>query len=239
MKNMKAANKRKKRVIEITAECCRVLLGLTFVFSGIVKAIDPVGGALKIEEYLVVFGLDSFSWLSISISIAQAALEFTLGFCLLMGVYRRLTTLLLLIFMCFFTPLTLYIAIFNPVADCGCFGDALIITNWQTFFKNIVLLAAAIFVYIYCKHLASIYSYRTYWFVALFACIFCVSFCYYNYSHLPIIDFLPYKVGENIPKLMEFPPDAPQDVYHFIYQKDGVKKEFALADAPVSDSTWT
>ena len=229
----------KKRLIKILAEFCRVLLGVTFVFSGIVKAIDPIGGAIKIEEYLTAFGLNYFLWTDNLLSFSQSSIEFTLGICLLLGVYRKLTTIGVLLFMCFFTPLTLYLAIFNPVSDCGCFGDAIILSNWETFFKNLFLLVASIFTYIYHKHLASFYSYKAYWFVVLFVFFFCMAFCYQNFSHLPIKEFLPYKVGLSIPKLMEIPDDAPQEEYLFIYEKDGVKKEFVLEEAPYDDDSWS
>ncbi|MDR2469686.1 MAG: DoxX family membrane protein, partial [Tannerella sp.] len=228
---------KKNVIIKLSAEFFRILLGVTFVFSGIVKAIDPVGNVYKIKEYLVSFGLDHFLWTDKILSFGQAALEFTLGFCLLLGVYRKLMTISILLVMCFMTPLTLYLAIYNPVADCGCFGDALIITNWQTFYKNIVLLAGSIFLVIYCRRLTSFYTYKTCWFVVLFSFFFCIAFCLRNFDHLPIVDFRPYKVGSNIFKLMEIPEDAPQDVFHFIYEKEGVKKEFTLEDFP--DSTWT
>jgi uncharacterized membrane protein YphA (DoxX/SURF4 family) len=230
---------KKEVTIKILSEFFRVLIGVVFVFSGIVKAIDPVGNAIKIQEYLSSFGLDYFLWTDYILSFSQAALEFALGFCLLMGVYRKLVTLCILIVMCFMTPLTLYLAIYNPVADCGCFGDALIITNWQTFYKNIVLLGGAVFLYMYCRRLTSFYTYKAYWFVFLFPFFFCIAFCIRNYDHLPILDFRPYKTGSNIFELMEIPEDAPQAEYHFIYQKDGVQKEFTLDESPVDDSTWT
>ncbi|MDR3268262.1 MAG: DoxX family protein [Tannerella sp.] len=229
----------KEHISKIFAELSRILIGVTFVFSGTVKAIDPTGFAIKIGEYLASFGLDYFEWMNTFSAFAVIAFEFTLGICTLLAVYRKLVTLGVLIFMCFMTPLTLYLAIFNPVADCGCFGDALIITNWETFFKNVVLLAAAITAYIYHKRLTSCYTYKAYWFVVLFSYFFCIAFCFYNYDHLPIIDFRPYKVGNNIFKLMEIPEDAPRDVFHYIYEKERVQKEFALEDAPVGDSTWT
>ena len=229
----------KEKIIKILAEFCRILLGVTFAFSGVVKAIDPIGGSIKIEEYLMTFGLNYFLWMDDLLSFGQAAVEFALGICLLLAVYRKLTTIGILLFMCFFTPLTLYLALFNPVSDCGCFGDAIILTNWETFFKNVILLAASIFTCIYYKRLTSFYSYKAYWFVVLFVSFFCIAFCYQNYAHLPIKDFRPYKVGLNIFKLMEIPEDAPQDEYVFIYEKKGEKKQFQLEDAPFDDESWT
>ena len=229
----------KEKFIKILVEFCRILIGITFAFSGTVKAIDPVGGAIKIGDYLTAFGLNHFSWMENILSFNLASIEFMLGICLLLAVYRKLTTICVLLFMCFFTPLTLYLAIFNPVSDCGCFGDAIILSNWETFFKNVPLLAASIITYIYHKHLTSCYTFKAYWFVGLYAYFFCMAFCYYNFSYLPITDFRPYKVGLNIPKLMEIPEDAPQDEIVFIYENEGVKKEFTLEELPTDDPSWT
>lgn len=233
--------KYKETVKKIIAEFCRVLLGVVFIFSGTVKAIDPMGGAIKIGEYLASFGLDGLQPFTVVISFNLSALEFTLGVCLLLGVYRRYTSFLTLLMMSFMTPLTLYLAFFDPVSDCGCFGDALVITNWQTFYKNIVLLAAALYVFINNQRLLACYTFKVYWFVALYAYAFAIGFAYRNYNHLPVIDFRPYKIGANIPSLMSIPEGAPQDeyTYSFIYEKDGVKKEFSLEDVPAGDSTWT
>ena len=152
----------------IIAEACRLLLGCVFVFSGFVKAVDPMGGAIKFDDYLTSFGLDFLLPFSTLFSFNLAALEFTLGICALLGVYRRYTSFFLLAMMTFLTPLTLYLALFNPVSDCGCFGDALVITNWQTFYKNVVLLAAAIFLFRNNQRIYPFYSYHVYWFVAFY-----------------------------------------------------------------------
>ena len=231
----------KERIIKISAEVCRLLIGCTFVFSGFVKAIDPVGFAIKIGDYLTAFGLDALKPLALLASINLSAVEFMLGVCMLLGVYRRYTSLLVLLFMLVMTPLTFYLALFDPVSDCGCFGDAVVISNWQTFYKNVVLLSAAIFVLIYNQRLFQCFTYRVYWFVALFTYIYCVIFSYWNYNHLPLLDFRPYKKGANIPEQMVIPDGAPQDEYAhiFIYEKDGVKKEFTLDDYPANDTTWT
>lgn len=233
--------KYKETVKKIIAELCRVLLGVVFIFSGVVKAVDPMGGAIKIGEYLTSFGLDWLQPFTVLISFNLSAVEFTLGVCMLLGVYRRYTSFLSLLLMSFMTPLTLYLALFDPVSDCGCFGDALVISNWQTFYKNIVLLAAAVFVFINNQRLLQGYTFKVYWFVALYAYAFSIGFAYRNYNHLPILDFRPYKIGANLPALMAIPEGAPQDeyTYSFIYEKDGVRKEFSLEDVPADDSTWT
>ena len=231
----------KETVKKVIAEVCRLLLGVVFIFSGTVKAVDPMGGAIKIGDYLTSFGLDKLQPFTVLISFNLSALEFMLGVCMLLGVYRRYTTFLTLLMMSFMTPLTLYLAIFNPVSDCGCFGDALVISNWETFFKisySLLPLLLRLFITSACS---SVFTFRAYWFVALYAYLFGVGFAYYNYNHLPVIDFRPYKIGANIPKLMEMPEEAPQDEYKytFVYEKDGVKKEFSLEDYPANDSSWT
>ena len=137
----------KETAIKILTECSRLLIGVVFIFSGFVKAVDPMGGAIKIGDYLTSFGLDMLQPFTVLASFALSAAEFAMGVCMLLGVYRRYNSFLVLLFMAFMTPLTLYLAIFNPVSDCGCFGDAVVITNWETFFKNLVLSAAAIMVH--------------------------------------------------------------------------------------------
>lgn len=233
--------KYKGKVIKIVAELCRLLIGGTFIFSGFVKAIDPVGFAIKIEDYLTAFGLDFLKPLALLASVNLSAVEFTLGVCMLLGVYRRYTSILILIFMLVMTPLTLYLALFDPVSDCGCFGDAIIISNWQTFYKNVVLSAAAIFLLIHNQKLFQCFSYKVYWFVALFTYVYCICFSYWNYNHLPLLDFRPYKVGINISEQMQIPEGALEDEYEyiFIYEKEGVKKEFTLENYPATDSSWT
>lgn len=230
----------KETVRKIAVEGCRLLIGLVFIFSGTVKAVDPMGGAIKIGDYLTAFGMDKLQPLTLLLSFNLSAVEFTLGICLLLGVYRRYASFLTLAFMCFMTPLTLYLAVFNPVSDCGCFGDALLLTNWQTFYKNVVLLAASLVVFIYNQRMWQTFTYKVYWFVALFAYIYSVGFAYRNYTHLPVADFRPYKVGANIPSLMTIPEGAAEDEYSysFIYEKEGVRKEFTLDNVPTEDSTW-
>ena len=224
---------------KIITEISRIILGATFLFSGTVKAIDPVGGAIKMEDYFGAFGLSFFNPIALFTSINLSAVEFLLGICIIMAVYRKLTTILMLAFMSFMTLLTLYLAIFNPVHDCGCFGEAIIITNWQTFFKNFfVLLPAAVVTFIYHKKMTPVYSYKAYWFVAIFGYLFSVGFSYYNYYNLPIVDFRPFKTGVNIIEGMSFPEGAVQDEYHYIYEKNGKKEAFTPEKAPADDPAW-
>lgn len=225
---------------KLTTEICRIILGATFIFSGIVKAVDPVGGTIQMEEYFAAFRLTVLNPVAMPVFICLSAFEFLLGVCMLTAIYRKLTATCMLAFMTFMTLFTFYLAIFNPVHDCGCFGEAIKMTNWQTFFKNfLVLLPASIIVFMYYKRMKPLYTHKVYWFVAFFAYAFAVAFSYYNYYKLPIADFRPYKVGANIPEMMSFPDDAPQDEYEYIYEKSGEKKSFTPESSPADDSTWT
>jgi uncharacterized membrane protein YphA (DoxX/SURF4 family) len=232
----------RKVMIKTLVGICRLLVGAVFVFSGFVKAIDPMGFEIKIGEYLAVWGMEGFRSLAVAAAFILIALEFTLGVCLLLGVYRRYTSLLALALMLLMTPLTLYLALFNPVTDCGCFGDAWVITNWETFVKNLVLLAAAVGVYVRRRDIPSCYTTAgAQRFVALFAYAGCLYFAYWNYNHLPPVDFRPYKEGIHIPGQMSIPEGAPEEEYRYslVYEKDGVKEVFSLEDYPAEDSAWT
>lgn len=227
-----------KKGIVITS---RILLGLVFVFSGFVKAVDPLGSTYKIQDYLAAMGLDFFAPIALAVGIGLAAFEFILGVCLLLGTNLKTTSILTIIMMCFMTPLTLWIAIADPVSDCGCFGDALVISNWQTFWKNIVLMALAILVFKWKEYSPKLFTERTDWLIAICAGCFSVLLSIYCYFNLPIIDFRPYKNGTNLIEAMQIPEDAEEDVIEtiLIYEKDGVQKEFSLSDYPKDDSTWT
>ena len=233
--------KRKERFLKIIFATARILFGLTFVFSGFVKAVDPIGFAYKIEDYLISFQLTQFIPLALTFAVALILLELLLGVFVLLGLYyRKATTVLAVLFMLVMTPMTLYIALKNPVEDCGCFGDALIIDNWSTFYKNIVLLFLALLLYVYRNKINPLFSKRTKNYVLAFVFLFSLLFCLYNILYLPVMDFRPYKVGVNIPQQME--DDLSKgDVYEnvYIYEKDGIQKEFTEETFPWEDSTWT
>lgn len=219
---------------------CRLLFGLTFIFSGFVKAVDPMGTAYKISDYLVAFGTGDLAFLSIGLAFMLITIEFVIGFCLTFGIFVKQASWLGAAFMLVMTPLTLYLAIANPVSDCGCFGDAVVLTNWQTFYKNIVLDILLIIVFV------SMRAYRN-WLQPIpsailvsIASVFIIGLQFYCYRHLPIIDFRPYKIGNNLSELMTIPEGMPTDRYDisFIYEKDGVQKEFTLENYPANDTTW-
>lgn len=226
----------------ILLQTARILFGAVFVFSGFVKAIDPLGFSYKIEDYLRAFGgfFDAFADFAFPLAIALSTIELLIGLNMIFKVELNLTRIAALLFMLVMTPLTLYLAIKNPVTDCGCFGDALIISNWATFIKNLILISIVILMFIYHTNYKAFLS-RKIQIVAviLFAAIG-ISLSGYSYRHLPMIDFLPYKIGVNIEKDMEIPDNAPKDEYitTFIYEKNGVQKEFSLENYPKNDSTW-
>lgn len=231
------------KVINILLPIIRILLGLVFVFSGFVKAIDPLGSTYKFDDYFIAFGdlFVIFTNISFPLAILLSTLELVIGLSLLLKVYLRLTSILAFLFMLVMTPLTLYIAIkSNLVTDCGCFGDALVISNWATFYKNLVLISMVIFLLIFQKQIHSIFTRLSQRILFILFILFGVGLSIYCYRHLPLIDFRPYKVGVNISKAMEIPEGAKADEYltTFIYEKDGIQKEFTLENYPKGDSTW-
>ncbi len=220
---------------------CRFVLGAVFVFSGFVKAVDPTGSFYKIQDYLTAFGIISLfpEQLPMFVGMALAALEFCVGICLLFGIRKRAASALALLLMVFMTPLTLYLAIANPVSDCGCFGDALVLSNWQTFGKNVILLLAAIVTFVGHRKIVGFMSDKTDWALSLYSFLFILALMAYCLYYLPIMDFRPYKIGNNIREGMSMPDDAKPSVYKSIFtlEKDGEQREFTLDNYP--DSTWT
>ena len=228
------------RLVNIVLTAARILFGITFVFSGFVKAVDPIGFAYKIEDYLIAFQLIPFIPLALTFAVALILVELLLGVFILLGLYRKLSTAMGVLFMAVMTPMTLYIAIKNPVEDCGCFGDALVISNWDTFYKNIVLVLLAVLLLVYHKRIKPLFTNKSKGLVVGFVFLFSLLFCLYNIFYLPIMDFRPYKVGVNIAEQME--NDVSNgDVYEniYIYEKDGVEEEFTEDNFPWEDSTWT
>lgn len=235
--------KKKSKFKTIVAGSARTLLGLVFIFSGFVKAVDPLGTVYKIEDYLKAFGgfFTDLLPLATAAAISMIALEFVLGICMTLNVRTKLTSWVALLFYIVMTPLTLYIAIKNPVSDCGCFGDAIVISNWQTFTKNIILLALAILLVKWREHTHQLWTGGVELVISFLALVLVGGLMVYTYTHLPIMDFRPYKIGNNIPELMAWPEDAEPDQYEvtFIYSKDGVEQEFTLDNYPANDKSWT
>ena len=186
---------------KIAVNVCRLVLAVAFILSGFVKAVDPLGTQYKIHDYLVAWGLADVvpDFLTFSVSVVQSSAEFFLGICLLFAIRRRLVSLIVMILMVVMTLLTLWLAIANPISDCGCFGDALVLTNWQTFWKNVVLLAAAVVVWRYPLDMGRIISRSNLWIVMNYSAFFIlVIIAGRSLYTLPQFDFRPYHIGTNL-----------------------------------------
>jgi hypothetical protein len=218
----------------------RWLFGAVFVFSGFVKAIDPLGGSYKFHDYFVAMGVPGFSSFGILLAVLLSAVEMVIGLNMILGIRLKENSLAGLAFMLFMTPLTLWIALKNPVHDCGCFGEALIISNTATFVKNLVLLAVVIAVFLLRKHHTNSLKPLHEWILTAFSFFCILTLSHFSYHYLPMIDFRPYKPGSNLVEGMKFPEGAPRDVYAttLIYEKNGQKKEFTIDNCPINDSSW-
>ncbi|TNF38717.1 MAG: DoxX family protein [Bacteroidetes bacterium] len=226
--------------MKLLTQIARVLTGLLFAFSGFVKGIDPMGTAFKFGDYFIAFRFGFLDDLALPLSVLLCLLEFVTGMMLLSGTLVKPASWMAAIFMAIFTPLTLVLALWNPVSDCGCFGDAIILTNWQTFIKNIIIAVPVAFVFLRRNDETGVMPLKaglnfTIAFIFLF-----LLFIRINIAWLPVIDFRPYKVGTNLAEAMTVPHDAEPDKYdiRFIYEKDGVQKEFTLNDYPADDTAW-
>ena len=225
----------------IWVNLCRIFLAVAFLFSGTVKVVDPRGTQYKLEDYFQAFGWMEWvpSGLPLLLSVLLSVFEFMVGIYLFFGIRRKVTTWACWIFLLFMTPLTLYLAIANPVSDCGCFGDAVVLTNWQTFFKNVAFWIAATVILCYPQWMKRFISERNQWTISLYSLCYVVvlgGICLYR---LPVIDFRPYHIGASIPEGMVIPEgeSGPEFETTFIMEKNGERKEFTLDNYP--DSTWT
>lgn len=210
----------------------RIIFGVTFIFSGFMKLADPVGTSLIVNEYLNMMHLGFFSPLALAGGIGMSVAELTLGVSVLAGFRMKIVSWAGLIAMGFFTLLTLYLALFNPISDCGCFGEAVHLTNWQTFFKNLILLPCAVLIFIERKKFLPIAAAWAEWvYIGAFACL---SLVIAGVALLrgPGIDFTNFRPGSDLSDI-----STPEYVTMFTYAKDGETKEFSLDALP--DSSWT
>ncbi|MBS7155882.1 MAG: DoxX family protein [Sanguibacteroides justesenii] len=199
--------------MKLVKNLCRIIVGIVFIYSGFVKGIDPSGSDYKFTDYFNAFGMGWMNATTLFFSFALSLAEFLIGIALLFNLWVSRLAWGSLLFMAFFTPLTLVLALTNPVSDCGCFGDAMVLTNWQTFWKNIILLLLTIMVFVYRReYKSSLPLMEQFSFLALAgAGMLCLSI--YCYHHLPVLDFRPYAVGKNITEEMRLPEGAEQDQY--------------------------
>jgi triosephosphate isomerase len=219
----------------------RFIVGLVFLFSGFAKAVDPMGTVYKLQDYLTAFGspVEVPVFLLIAFAVLLSGVEFCIGVFVFLGIHRRLSLLMAGLLLLVLTPLTLYLALFNPVSDCGCFGDALVISNWQTFWKNVALVAAVVFLRRNFRKMFRFLMIRHAWIVTLHSVFFILIFSALNLLYLPYFDFRPYKVGVNIPEAMTLPEgvEAPEFETVFTLEKEGKQQTFTLDEYP-EDTTW-
>lgn len=231
----------KKSVKQISVNAARVVLGVTFILSGFAKAVDPLGTQYKLTDYLAAMNLADIlpDWTLLIASVALSTIEFALGAFILAAIQRRLVSRLALLMMSVMTIITIWIFIANPVQDCGCFGDAIVLSNGETLLKNIILLACTVLIVLYPMDIKRILPKGVQWVVIHTTVIALLGLSIWCLYDLPILDFRPYHVGADIRKGMEIPEGAEQPEYEttFILEKDGKQQEFTLDNYP--DSTWT
>lgn len=213
----------------------RQLVGFVFIFSGFVKGVDPLGTAYRIEDYFVAYGTEWAMGLALVLSILLSTAEFVIGLALVTGLKMRVTPWFLLVMMLFFTGITYIDAMFEPVPDCGCFGDAIIITNWQTFFKNIVLMVFVFMIFFNRKRYKNLLSSSVQWLLVIVYFVGFGYFSYYNYNHLPMIDFRPWKEGRQLN-----PEKEQESLVYLSYRnkETGETKEFLSPDYPWDNPEW-
>jgi len=229
-----------KKFLKILFNVSRILLGLVFIFSGFVKGIDLLGSAYKFNEFFTVAGLPESPNVALVMSYLLSGAEFLIGIGLLTGIFINLTAWTAVFFMGFFFCLTFVLAVFNPVSDCGCFGDAIKLTNWATFYKNIVFSIIVVFIFLRRKKFVFHAPLWMEWTTLFTTIIVFTTVSVYSYQNLPLIDFMPYSVGSNIPDKMNIPAGAPKAEYetNFKYRnlKNGIIKAFSENDYPWKDS---
>ncbi len=213
----------------------RIVVGVVFIFSGFVKGIDPLGTAYRFEDYFIAWGSHWMMPFAITLSILASTLEFVLGFVILLNLKPKVSAWLLLGVMTFFTLLTLNDAVYNPVPDCGCFGDAITLTNWETFYKNLVLMVFTLILFVWRKKTRDAYgNLKSYGIAAAVLALF-VGLSIYYYRHLPLIDFMGWKTGNRMYN------ENPLPVKYYLTYKNtetGETKEYLSPDYPYNDSVW-
>ena len=224
----------------LAVNMCRLTLALTFILSGYVKAIDPLGTQYKLQDYLAAINMADIvpQWMTLTTAVVLAAVEFALGIFILFAIRRKLVSRLTLAFMAFMTLVTVWIYFADPVKDCGCFGDAVKLTNGETLLKNIVLIACAAITAWKPYDMMRLISRTNQWIVMNYAVVYILATSLWCLYSLPTFDFRPYRLGVNIKQAMTIPEGAPQPEYEttFIMRKDGKTQEFSLENYP--DSTW-
>ena len=218
----------------------RLVVGGLFVFSGFTKAVDPWGTCYKITDYLNAMGMEQWGNTALFLAVALAALEFMVGIAIVVGAYRRSSVVIALLMMAVMTPVTLWLAISDAVPDCGCFGDALHLSNWATFFKNVLLILGLIYLLMFNKSLRGIYGPAVHWMVMAVSFAMVMAVAYYGYFVQPLIDYRPYPVGTRLASMdtAGSEDENNEDDFIFIYSRDGVEQEFTIDSLPDEEDGW-
>lgn len=220
----------------------RIVVGVLFIFSGIVKANDPLGLTYKMNEFFEVWNMNYMTNYTLALSIAMIGFEIIAGVAMLVGNYFRLYITLLLLLNIFYTFLTYYALYSGKIKECGCFGDCIKISNTATFYKDVVLTIMTLVLYIFRYRVFPVFHKTAVNFWIVFAsAVFAFGSQWWTLHHLPVHDCLPYKVGNNLLEKMKPAPNATPAVYSsaLVYEKNGIKKEFTTENYPWQDSTWT
>ncbi len=234
--------------MKIITGISRLLVGVLFIISGLIKANDPLGFAYKLQEYFEVFGTEFLKPIALVLAIFICAFEVLCGVATLTGSKMKPVSWALMLMIVFFTFLTFYSAYFNKVTDCGCFGDALknligrSLTPWESFTKDIVLFILIVPIFIRRNQIKSFFSDKADTFIVVGSLVLTAGFSTYCYLHLPVMDFRPYAVGKSIPDQMKIPEGAQADVYESVLvyknKKTGESKEFSMAEYTKATYLW-
>ncbi len=229
-------------MLKVIVNIARFITAVVFLFSGFVKAVDPLGTQYKLRDYADAWGITGewlHDWYLLAGSVFLALVEFLIGAMLLFAINRRIVSKIALAFMLVMTMLTIWIYAEDPVSDCGCFGDAIKLSNGETLLKNIILLAMTAQIAKRPLLMPRFISLKKQWLIFNFSTLGVLALAAYSLYYLPPIDFRPYHIGADIKKGMTIPEGAEQPELEttFILEKDGVQKEFTLDNYP--DSTWT
>ncbi len=213
----------------------RYIVGIVFIFSGFTKGVDPLGTVYQFEDYMIAYGTEWAMPLALSGTVILCTLEFTIGVSLLLNFKMKITRWALLGIMIFFTIVTLIDALTNLVTDCGCFGEAIVITNWQTFYKNLVLMVFTLIIFFTHRYSHTSFSRKTQNIMALCTMLVFSGFTVYSYNRLPLVDFLDWEKGRDLA-----PDNAGKPITYLIYRNKstGEEKKMLSGDLPWQDSVW-
>ena len=229
--------------MKIIVGISRIFVGILFIISGLIKLNDPVGFSFKLKDYFApeVLNLEFLVPYALLIAIFVVIFEVLLGIMLLLGYMKKFTLWSLLLMIVFFTFLTFYSAYFNKVTDCGCFGDALKLTPWESFTKDVVLLVLILVLFFGSKYIQPFFTKGTRSIIVFASFVGCLAITYQVLQHLPFIDFRPYKIGANITEGMSYPENAPKPIfeYNWKFKVNGEEKVFTTSgDYPEVDGEF-